>query len=819
MHTTSFGVAMIAVWRREGLMKKKKGKPIESAPTEDIKGRVESLGPVYNGGWRFGQISGGRKIVGTLPLDLQVGDSCTFRGHWVTNPKYGQQFQVDSVIGEAPQGTVGLKNYLAKHFDWVGPVVATELIKTFGEGLFDVILNEPQKLTAVNGITAGRAKDIRETYLSIQNDREHDLFFASHGITASMVNRLLEAYRHKDKAVKEIRKNPYVLAEKVHGIGFKTADSIAMSMGIDLNDPFRVRAGLIWCLKSAATGEGHVCLQYGDLLRRATETLEISVESVRRMTEQCIKLGLIVQDDGWLYYRHYYEREAIVAHKLRSMASHAFEPLPCYASKDKMEELGEDQLRGLEHARENRLAIITGGPGTGKTFLIKAVLAALGPERRIALAAPTGKAAKRMTEATGRPATTIHRLLGYNMSSGFPEFTYRAGFPLPHDTVIIDESSMIDVELMSALVDAFGDKTQAIFVGDVDQLPSVGPGRVFASMIDSESIPVARLTVIRRQEEGSRINVNAQRINSGEDIDVLPDYKSTDFWFLPEEDPEKIKDLVIKVCTRLPSQFPQFTTASLQVLCPQKKGPVGTIELNSSLSAVLNPRGSTIKNKSGAPIPFRTGDRVIQMKNDYNLEIFNGDIGVVRGTSPEDANVLLVEFDDVSGPRIVPIDILSKLENLQLAYALTVHKSQGSEFPVVVMPIHTTNHIMLKRNLLYTAVTRAKMLMILVGTAKAYRTAIRTLDSTLRGSNLAHFIRDGESQMEDLPEVWLDEPGRQSLNGQPDPIMEGQDAPVAVAAPVADSPDFMSDPGPPIDDEYITFCMEGDIDDSCPPPF
>ena len=748
-------------------MRRKTKKQIDQTPTEDIKGRVDSLGPIYNGGWRIGQISGGRKIVGTLPLDLQVGDICTFRGHWVVNPKYGQQFQVQSVIGEAPQGAVGLKNYLAKHFNWIGPVVANEMIREFGDSLFDVIENAPGKLVKIRGITEARAKEIHLQCRMKKGDRECDLFFASHGITAGMVNRLLEVYRDKSHAVQKIKENPYILAETVHGIGFKTADAIAMSMGIEPNDPFRIRAGVIWCLKSAATGEGHVCLQFGDLIRRACDVLEVSAESVRRTIEQGIKIGLIVQDDGWLYYRHYYELEAVVAHKLRSMVASKFAPLKCHP-ECKLEELGEDQVRGLEYALENRLVIITGGPGTGKTFLIKAILAAMGPDRRVALAAPTGKAAKRMTEATSFMATTIHRLLKYTMVGGFPTFQHNATTPLPHDTVIIDESSMIDIDLMAALIDAIGPRTQVIFVGDVDQLPSVGPGRVFASMIDSETIPVARLTVIRRQKEGSRINLNAQRINAGEDIEVLPDHKVTDFWFIPEEDPLKIKDIVVKVCSRLPEQIPKFqnesevfkdlsiSSSAIQVLCPQKKGPIGTIELNSALSVVLNPGGRELRNKSGAPLPFRTGDRVIQTKNDYTLEIFNGDIGTVIDVSTEDQNFLKVAFDDVNGVNVVGIDILSKLENLQLAYALTVHKSQGSEFPVVVMPIHTTNHIMLKRNLFYTAVTRGKRLVILVGTAKAYRTALRTLDSTLRGSNLAHFIREGEGQLETLPRIWLD---------------------------------------------------------------
>lgn len=714
-------------------MARSRGNAASANEVEEFTGRIESISRSYGSGWRFGTVSGKGRIVGDLPDELRPGDYCVFRGFWKDTDKYGRQFQVLHVRVETPRDIAGIQHYLDRYYPWIGPVVAQELVGTFEARLFEVIEKEPETLTTVNGITMERARAIQETYLQIKDEAQHDIFFSTHGITQNLVRRLLDSYGTKPKAVRAIKENPYQLADEVWGVGFKRADDIGTSIGIPRDSSRRIRAGIRWVLQEAANGEGHTCLPVRELLGRACAALDAAAASVTAEIDLAIaEQSILLVNDVWLYDPSLYRAEVRVAGKLREMVVSPFSLMMHELSEQDLEDMDPDQAHGLDMALHSRVSVITGGPGVGKTWLIQIILKALGPERKVLLAAPTGKAAKRMSEVTRKEASTLHRLLEYSPQiNGFRRNEHN---PIDADTVIVDETSMIDIRLMAGFMAAIGPGTQVIFVGDVDQLPSVGPGRVLNSMIESGMLPVSRLRELHRQAAHSLINVNARHINAGEPIEVT-NGPGTDFWFVPEEVKEMAAEAVVNVCRRVPETF-GLPLEAVQVLCPQKKGVLGTIELNKALRPVLNPKGKPIHG-----MPYQTGDRVIQTKNNYDLDIFNGDIGTVMGLS-ESRGRLVVEFEDITGPKLVEIPP-GNLDELQPAYALTVHKSQGSEFPCVVMPVHSTNHIMLKRNLLYTAVTRARTMIVLVGTMKAVGTAIRTLDSSTRYSNLEKFIVDG----------------------------------------------------------------------------
>jgi exodeoxyribonuclease V alpha subunit len=426
-----------------------------------------------------------------------------------------------------------------------------------------------------------------------------------------------------------------------------------------------------------------------------------------------------------------YNSERIVATRLRKLVKAHHKTIIHDLTQDELDEMDPDQRRALDLALSSKISIITGGPGVGKTHMIKQIIRALGPDdKKIYLAAPTGKAAKRMNEATGMEATTIHRLLEYSMQLN--GFTRNSHHPLDCDALIIDETSMIDIRLMASLMDAFNSYMQVIFVGDVNQLPSVGPGRVLADMIDSEVIPVAWLNTLHRQAGESAINLNAKRINAGKKLDLSR--ADSDFWVCIEENVERIPDLITKTCKAIPRKYPEFTLNDIQVLCPQKRSAIGTKNLNEALRPILNPEGVKLKG-----VEFYSGDRVIQTKNNYNLEIFNGEIGRV---SHVENDFLHLHRDD---GRLLMYP-LNQVTELKPAYALTIHKSQGSEFPCVIIPVHTSNYIMLQRNLLYTGITRGKKLVVLIGTMKAINLAIKTIDSKTRYTNLKRFIQNGVSE-------------------------------------------------------------------------
>lgn len=700
---------------------------------EAVRGILKSLSPSYNGGWRFGSLEPDISIVGPIG-DQRTGDLLVCTGAWKSHSKYGRQFQVETVAVEVPKDVMGIRHYLDRHFKFIGPVTAGKLVEAFGENLFQIMEADPEALTKISGITRTRAEEIHREYLGIKNDQELDVFFASNGITLNLRNRLVDRYGSKANAIKVIKENPYVLADQVWGVGFKKADAIAMAMGIKRDSRRRANAGISWLIGEASEGEGHCFLPYSELLKRAREILGTPDSVIEQAVKNAIESRKLITDNyGNIYLPDLWHAERNIADRLRKLVTAHHATIMRNLDRLDLQQLDIDQRAALEHALSNRISIITGGPGVGKTHTLKYILTALGSDCVVELAAPTGKAAKRMTEATGRNARTIHRLLGYSPLSG--GFTVDADNPVECDVLVIDESSMIDVKLMQSLLGAVGRHTGVLFVGDVDQLPSVGPGRVLADMIDSGALPVSRLSILHRQAAESLINVNAKCVNSGKKIRL--NGWDSDFQFFEEDNAEKIPELIVRAIQRIPDKF-GIPMEGVQVLCPQKRSAIGTENLNKILQPVLNPLatddGSKIEGSR-----FRLGDRVIQTRNNYDLEVFNGDIGTVKYANKDN---LLVDFEDVAGKRSISYP-REHADDLQLAYALTIHKSQGSEFPCVIIPIHHCNHIMLKRNLLYTGITRGKQLVILIGQMKAANHAARTMDSTKRYSNLQQLIKEG----------------------------------------------------------------------------
>ena len=697
---------------------------------ETIEGTVETISRAYNGGWRIARVHPHGTVTGVLP-NLEPGDVCIFQGRWKEHPRYGKQFDAKHAHVDTPRDIQGIRHYLARHFSWIGPQIARKLLERFGETLFTVMEGYPDRLAEVPGITPERAREIHETFLSIKGDQECDVFFSTHGITLNMLAKLVGQYGSKQKAIERIKENPYRLARDVWGVGFKRADEIALSLGIKTNSPYRLEAGLMWTLREAS-GEGHCFLPKEEFLKRAAKALGVNRNGdLAEALEDLVEKETVMEGPAdRLYQTRLWDAERDTAICLRRLLNIPHARMMNELSPEILEDMDPDQRRALELALSSRVSIITGGPGTGKTWTINRIIQALGyREGQIELAAPTGKAAKRMTEATGRPARTLHRLLGYNPSED--SWFHHCDNPLECKALIVDETSMIDIELMAILVDAIDPGgTQVIFVGDVDQLPSVGPGRVLADMIESGVVPTARLQTLHRQAAESLINRNAQRINAGESL-VL-DGSAPDFAYFEADDADHIRELLPGIVAKVHDRL-GYAYSDVQVLCPQKKGKIGAHELNDALRGLLNPGSARIAESF-----YQRGDRVIQLRNNYDLRVFNGEIGSVLGDHQEREGTknLVIEFDEreVLYPKAAQ-------DELALAYALTVHKSQGSEFPVVVIPVHTTNYMMLKRNLLYTAITRGKRLVVLVGSMKAISLAIRTLDSHERYSGLKERLK------------------------------------------------------------------------------
>lgn len=700
--------------------------------------------------------SGEVPLIGTLP-GLSEGMNVRVEGRWEENARFGRQFKADRFTEIVPVTVEGLGRYLASGFiTGIGDKLAQRIVERFGTQTIDVILNEPERLESVSGLGKKRAQALSDAFRERRGPQDSMVFLLGLGIPKGLALRILK--RYGDDTVSAVRKNPFKLAQEVHGIGFIKADQVARGLDIQKDHPERIRAGLVHILREARD-EGHVRLPRMLLVARASELLEVAHELITPRLEDLVREGRLIErhgDEETIYLASLHEAELGAAyHVTRLLEGGHRKSVPndavLIATRALGVTLAPAQSAAVGLALVEPVCVITGGPGTGKTTIIRTLLEAIDlPKNRVALAAPTGRAAKRMTEATSRPALTLHRLLEYN--PGENAFLRGESDPIDADLVIVDEASMVDLPLFFALTRALADKTRLILVGDCDQLPPVGPGAPLTDLIASSAVPVARLTEIFRQGKGSAIVEAAHAINDGRPLAPSPQGQPlTDFYFVQREEPEQIAGLIESLIKdRIPERFGLDPVKDVQVLTPMRAGPIGVEVMNERLQRLLNPppEGFSLEGETRRA-PFRVGDKVMQIKNDYERGVFNGDIGFVRRIDPGQVHV---EVDE----RLVTYDRES-LDNLTLAYAVTIHKSQGSEYPAVVIPVSTHHFKMLRRNLLYTGVTRGKRLVVLVGTERAMRIAVGNALVEERNTGLAEVlrlgVREGRARIGYTPDV------------------------------------------------------------------
>ncbi|GAB4533943.1 MAG: ATP-dependent RecD-like DNA helicase [Anaerolineales bacterium] len=686
-------------------------------------------------------------VVGNLP-ELSAGEYLRLTGAWINHPKHGLQFQVEICEQALPATTAGIQRYLGSGLvRGIGQRLAERIVAYFGAQTLDVIENHPERLQEVPDIGAKRAAQLTAAWEEQKQIKEIMLFLHSYGVSTALAVKIYKTYGAQAFAV--VKNDPYRLARDIYGVGFKTADKIAQALGLSAEHPSRLEAGLIYALNRMVE-DGHTYAPRSELLHNAAELLGVEAALLEDALTRLVNEGRLTVENlplpqenspapsqgvretpgGYtlpaVYLTPLHISERGVAEHLRNLGYSLFSrlsdippaltPLPA--------DLSPEQQQAIRAALSQPVSVLTGGPGTGKTTAIRTIITLLeSAGKTYALAAPTGRAAKRLSEATGRPASTIHRLLGYSPSEGFK---INADSPLPVDLLVVDEASMLDIVLAYHLSKALAPGTHLLLVGDVDQLPSVGSGDVLRDIIASGSVPVTRLSVIFRQAAGSTIITNAHRINRGEmplfpvSTEANAQGQIPDFFLFPAEAPEEAAQWVVDVVTtRIPQKFGFDPLRDIQVLTPMYRGPVGVHALNERLQALLNPPASGKPEKRLLGQIFRVGDKVMQVQNDYDKEVFNGDIGTVSDLSLLD-HALTVTFDD----RPVTYDWM-EADQLVLAYAISVHKSQGAEFPVVVMPLVTQHYLMLQRNLLYTGLTRARKLCVLVGSRRAINIAVR----------------------------------------------------------------------------------------------
>ena len=670
--------------------------------------------------------------------DINAGEWISAEGAWVRDAEHGLQFKADSVRTSAPTSREGIEKYLGSGLiKGIGPVYAKKLVEKFGERVFSVIEEESARLEDVRGIGRERRKIIKDAWAEQKVVRDIMVFLHSHGVGTSRAVRIYKTYG--EESVERVRANPYLLARDITGIGFKTSDAVAGRLGIAKDSLIRAEAGLCHILLEAG-GSGHCALPQGKLIALAEELLGVDVGIICEALRGMLGRGdLVAEDVGGeeLVFQPMLRRaEEGIAASLGRLADLPSMYPPIEADKAiawllqrNGIELAPSQAEALRKALVSRVLVITGGPGVGKTTLVNAILTVLRAKKvKTLLCAPTGRAAKRLSESTGIEAKTIHRLLEFQGGG----FSRNADNPLNCDLLVVDESSMIDTVLMDRLLRALPERGHLLLVGDVDQLPSVGPGAVLSDVIRSGRVPVVRLTEVFRQAATSRIIVNAHRINCGE----MPESeKDTDFYLIERDDPEKIAATVLELAARrIPTKWGVDALGEIQILCPMNRGSLGTTGMNRLLQEALNPvrSGEAIVERFGWE--FRCRDKVIQLRNNYDKDVYNGDIGRVRSIDPMERD-LVVTYDG----RDVVYDF-NELDEVAPAYAITIHKSQGSEFPVVVMPLAMQHFLLLQRNLVYTGVTRGRRLVVLVGEARAVHTAVRNADSRKRYTGLMERI-------------------------------------------------------------------------------
>ncbi|HEX3773578.1 MAG TPA: ATP-dependent RecD-like DNA helicase [Polyangiaceae bacterium] len=690
--------------------------------------RVIRLGSLEGAGARRGSVP----VVGTFAA-VGPGTRVRVTGDFVVDPKRGEQFRVETLVPIAPSTLAGLEKYLGSGvIPGVGPGFAKRIVSTFGLESLSVLDEHPERLGEVSGIGARRIEEIKKTWASQRAISNIMMLLQAHGASPALAVRIFKQYG--EKAASVLQRSPYRLALDVRGVGFKTADRIARSLGISGDHPERAQAGVMHELGVFAE-QGHVVVPRELIAERAAAMLEIDESHVTAAIESLWASERVVVEDGGVYLKWLYQAEVAVASGLRRLLDSPGRELggldAALADFERASkiELAPGQRAAVEAAARHKVVVITGGPGVGKTTIVRAILNVLGKSRlRVKLAAPTGRAAKRLSESTGLEASTLHRLLAFDPRQN--EFQLDAENPIEADVAIVDEASMIDVPLGAALIGALPTASRLIVVGDADQLPSVGPGALLRDLIESNAIPTVRLNEIFRQAGESRIVTNAHRILHGEMPESAdPEAPNADFFVVPRRTPEEAAELVRElVVTRIPRRFALDPKRDVQVLTPMHRGAAGTIALNELLQSALNPEGPALESRGQK---LRLGDKVMQTRNDYEREAFNGDIGVVSAVDLENRKLSVrfeqrdVEYDDVS------------LDALTLAYATSIHKSQGSEYPAVVIPLLTAHFVMLSRNLVYTAVTRAKKLCVLAADPRAIRLALAETRRDERMTRLA----------------------------------------------------------------------------------
>ncbi len=684
-------------------------------------------------------------VVGTAP-EINPGEWVRARGIWVQDPRWGLQLKAEQLETATPGTLEGMRRYLGSGLvPGIGPHFADRLVDAFGEEVFQVIEFQPERLREVPGIGAGRAARITAAWGEQQHVRRIMVFLHSHGVGTNRAFRIYKQYGQE--AIARLQEDPYCLVRDIHGVGFKAADQIAAHLGISGDAPRRLQAGVEHVLQEL-TGQGHCAFPRPELASRTAELLEVPVDKVEQALAAALAGGRLVPAGpvagatGLVALARLHRAEAELARILMGLAQGS-PPEPDldvdraldWVEKKTGLELAPGQRRAAEKALRHRVLVITGGPGVGKTTLLNSILQIhLARKRKVVTCAPTGRAARRLTESTGVPARTIHRLLEFQPADG--TFKHDHQCPLDGDVFVVDEFSMVDAVLAWQLLQALPPGARLLLVGDRDQLPSVGPGRVLGDVLESGRVPVAVLDEVFRQAAGSAIVTNAHRINRGE----MPlagergeDAGLQDFYYIERADAGQIEELIVDlVARRLPRRLDVDPIADIQVLAPMRRGTLGTIHLNARLQEALNPEGPSVQRLG---VTWRVGDRVMQTVNNYDKEVFNGDAGRIVSLDPSTAE-MQVRFEDKQC-TYAP----AELDELLHSYAATVHKSQGSEYPVVVIPLHGQHHLLLQRNLLYTGVTRGKRLVVLLGAASAVRRAVSTLDSRRRVTTLGAWLK------------------------------------------------------------------------------
>ncbi|MBL6967432.1 MAG: ATP-dependent RecD-like DNA helicase [Desulfobacteraceae bacterium] len=693
-------------------------------------------------------------VVGSL-MAPTPGEILKLKGEWTNHPKYGEQFKISQYKTVVPASIHGIEKYLGSGLiKGIGPVIARRIVKKYGEQTLDIIENEIDKLEQVEGIGSKRIEMIRKAWEDQKEIRDVMLFLQGHGVSSGYATKIFKQYGNR--SIQVVKENPYRLATDIFGIGFVTADHIAEKLGFDRNSQVRAEAGILYVLNQLAD-EGHVYFPHAPLLKKCQEVLGVGKELiVGALAAIANEKKVVIEDingdsdeltenNKAVYLVRFHVSETGIAERIMTLlrAPKSIRDIDSDKAVSWVQErlsikLAENQILAVKSAAENKALVITGGPGTGKTTIINAILTIFSRlSVRILLAAPTGRAAKRMGEATGHDAKTIHRMLEYSIQKG--GFQKNGEHPLDCALLVVDEASMIDTILMYHLLKAIPPEATLILVGDVNQLPSVGAGNILKDIISSGLLPVVELNKIFRQAEESLIIVNAHKINNG----ILPSFTSSkdkleDFYFIEREDPEEVLTEILDLTKeRIPARFGFDPIHDIQVLTPMHRGVVGAENLNIELQKALNPIGGGIMRGNRK---LSLNDKVMQIKNNYDKEVFNGDMGRIRTIDAENQEAI-ISFDG----RDIPYDF-TELDEIVLAYAVSVHKSQGSEYPAIIVPVLTQHYMLLQRNLIYTAVTRGKRLVILIGTKKALAIGVKNDKTRKRYTFLEKRLRSMEQR-------------------------------------------------------------------------